>query len=1115
MAARKLRPMLDGSYGAKVRWAFSLLSRDLTNPGAGPASGRSIVAGTLRGSDEVAALREAGGLRLADAAESIAIARVRDTLYVTGSDEQGLMYALLEVSDQLRAGTGLDRITESSESPDTRFRGIFTFLHNADCERDWFYSTDHWERYFELLARSRYNSFQIVMGHQTAYLAPPFPFFVDVPEHPEVSVPGLSADERARNLAMLNTIAELAGARGLEFVLGVWEVIAWKPQTGHGTHTQRSMVDGLDWTNLEQYTYLATRRLLAECPGIRGIQVRVNPESGVPEDRQTAFFSKTIFRALKESDGGQFLDLRGWLAHPETIEAAKSAGIPMRLSMKYWAEHLGAPYQAAEQNPAYSYADFLRKPERCPVSYQVWALGSHRHFVWGDPRYVRTFCRSLTLGDAIGFEICPPLAQKGYGNEPGSWRVLAPEYEYYTWEWERYWLYHLLFGRLTYNRASSADVWMRELRKRFGELAPIVLETYATASRVVSYLIRFTMSDPNMYIWPEADTGGLLDFLIATPPSDPAVMKSFARAAGERMTGILTGGTGPAEASAYLREVGTRCGELVSRIREAIDSDADSDADSDGGVPARKELRSTLIDAEALGELALYHAEKILAGESLALSYAGGGSWPLEEASTRLSAATPHWHRLASVTDGVYTDRQVTGPIDSGHWKDKLVLVREDEERLSERLAIDRRYAGAIRAFDFGGVPDGVWSPSRIREMDRCYIERGFVGVDAHHRFGPAENGWTYGWSRDLPNRSATAPGARFCDWHTDSLFRDTMKPSRFERLTPFTDELYRDYVGGDGPATFRISLSAGRYELILAFCDRSVSPADHGPFSVRVEGVDVVKRLRVGVGERHEIREIVEVGRANLTVAFMCDDGADWFVSALVVRSLDPVIAHVPVWTVVRGEEVVFRASVACPDRIEQLAVHVRPARVCGERSAGGHDREPVTCAMGVVEAGRRYESRMDLSTIGGAGVDRYEYWFTARSATGRSGRLEGPPGTSGRFTLTMVEPGLPSPSIEHSPVATSEAGRPIRINAEVSSGSELRSVRLHYRYVNQYYEWRVVEMDGGGSSWQAEIPAGYVIPDWDVMYYLEATDCAGRASLAPAGDWTVTIPYWVTRVT
>ena len=81
--------------------------------------------------------------------------------------------------------------------------------------------------------------------------------------------------------------------------------------------------------------------------------------------------------------------------------------------------------------------------------WQAWALGSPRLLLWGDPDYVRRFVHSCRLGGAEGFEINPPLAQKGYGNEPGYWRIFKHRSdEYYTHEYERYWMFYLLFGRM-------------------------------------------------------------------------------------------------------------------------------------------------------------------------------------------------------------------------------------------------------------------------------------------------------------------------------------------------------------------------------------------------------------------------------------------------------------------------------------------------------------------------------------------------------------------------------------------------------------------------------------------------------------------------------------------
>ncbi len=97
---------------------------------------------------------------------------------ITGGDERGLMYGLLAAAEQLRAD---GRITAAKGAPSTAMRGIRYFIHNADLERDWYYSHEYWDEYLSMLARNRFNRFNLVFAHQTAYLAPPHPFWVDLP----------------------------------------------------------------------------------------------------------------------------------------------------------------------------------------------------------------------------------------------------------------------------------------------------------------------------------------------------------------------------------------------------------------------------------------------------------------------------------------------------------------------------------------------------------------------------------------------------------------------------------------------------------------------------------------------------------------------------------------------------------------------------------------------------------------------------------------------------------------------------------------------------------------------------------------------------------------------
>ena len=106
------------------------------------------------------------------------------------NDARGLMYGLLEAAEQIRRD---GHFTDHKESPRVAMRGIRVFIHNEDLERNWYYSRDYWNDFFATLARDRFNRFNLVFAHQTDYLAPPYPFWVDVPEFPAIRARKLSA----------------------------------------------------------------------------------------------------------------------------------------------------------------------------------------------------------------------------------------------------------------------------------------------------------------------------------------------------------------------------------------------------------------------------------------------------------------------------------------------------------------------------------------------------------------------------------------------------------------------------------------------------------------------------------------------------------------------------------------------------------------------------------------------------------------------------------------------------------------------------------------------------------------------------------------------------------
>jgi hypothetical protein len=104
--------------------------------------------------------------------------------------------------------------------------------------------------------------------------------------------------------------------------------------------------------------------------------------------------------------------------------------------------------------------------------------------------------------------------------------------------------------------------------------------------------------------------------------------------------------------------------------------------------------------------------------------------------------------------------------------------------------------------------------------------------------------------------------------------------------------------------------------------------------------------------------------------------------------------------------------------------------------------------------------------------------------------------------------------PVVIHQPVTTAPVGKPITIKAEVHAASGIKWVRLRYRSVNQYEDYRTLPMlptDDAG-DYQAVVPAEQVVPKWDFMYLLEVMDNGGHGRIFP--DLNQTAPYIVVRL-
>jgi hypothetical protein len=63
-------------------------------------------------------------------------------------------------------------------------------------EDEWFYDDGFWRYYLERLAQCRFNRFVLVTGYNTAFMSPPYPFFVEVPGYDGIRIIAVLSERR-------------------------------------------------------------------------------------------------------------------------------------------------------------------------------------------------------------------------------------------------------------------------------------------------------------------------------------------------------------------------------------------------------------------------------------------------------------------------------------------------------------------------------------------------------------------------------------------------------------------------------------------------------------------------------------------------------------------------------------------------------------------------------------------------------------------------------------------------------------------------------------------------------------------------------------------------------
>ncbi|WP_276249079.1 MULTISPECIES: hypothetical protein [unclassified Haladaptatus] len=644
----------------------------------------------------------------------------REALVVAGSDDRGLMYALLELADRVEAEgpDALGQVEDTVETPDNEVRGIDRFIMGP-VQDTWLYDEDFWHYYIQRLARNRFNRFVLIAGYDSAFMSPPYPFFVDVPGFPEVTVPDDKVSiSREEHREVLRMIGRLCKEYGLDFFFGIWQQRPdWKEDQGE-------LVEGLsrDPDELTEYCATGLERLLVAIPELDGLQLRVNFEAGVggssydsgsgigPATTTAEEFWREIINAVERASAERAdplkFDIRAKGLTDEMIRWALETGLDLTVPTKYWCESTGLPHHNTQmrqeellqlddlnRSRRYGHSDLLRKPRYYDVLYRLWVVGTNRIFVWGDPDYARRFAHSTQFGGATGFEVTAPLSLKGghFHLQDENWPLFEdPELQSGDWEDERYWAWYLMFGRLGYSTETDSAVWERAFARRFGEAADAIQKGYRSASKILPLLTAAHLTEhPALMNWAELDTGGALfaehnvnpyfgarEYYDGTyqdvEPSDPGLFYGINEYVRDALADDQDHKYTPIQLQRWYRR-------LAAETRDAVEA-----AEKTGQTGA--EYQATKLDLLMLADLAEYHAEKTAAALALAFYHESEDAAYLPASRDRMVRAITAWESLAGRGEGTYHDDLVFGMgptrADDGQWVDRLPELEADLDAL-------------------------------------------------------------------------------------------------------------------------------------------------------------------------------------------------------------------------------------------------------------------------------------------------------------------------------------------------------------------------------------------------------------------------------------------------
>lgn len=661
------------------------------------AHGKTIIlTGLSKGKGAASEILKTGNHSVPEAVEALTIWKTtvqnKTAWVISGFDDRGLMYGLLDVANRIGWSTSntmpFSRVKEITEKADVKERGIVIYTMNRAYWESRLFNEDYWAGYLDMMANDRLNMLEVGFGFENGgYLAPAYPYFFNVDAYPDIRMGKITPQQQKKNLDAFNRLIQMCHDRGIGFRVGFWDHIYRAGTQGNRDFPENpeSQTQGVTAENMIPYTQLALAKFIDLVPNLDGILFRAHNESGLKKGEQLSFW-KGVFDMLSKKAPNIVIDLHAKEVSDSIVHEGQKRGLTIRMSTKYWMEQMGMPFHPTHTNRItddsyrrHGYADMLNYEETYQVYYRIWG-GTTRLLLWGDPDYAKRFAASTLIHNGAGFGVNEPLTTKMHKrpHDEKPFSLLNPEYQYYKYEFERYWHFYQVFGRTGYNPETPSEVWGEEFIQRFGAITgPVVEKALHKASWILPRIVAscFPMSGfPIAGGWAEKQHFGDIQEYARITPSDIQQFASFDEEAKLLIENGETAKILPSRNSVWFKQTSDQINKLVAQAEKAV------------GNSNNKEYVSTVTDLKILSNLALYHSRRIPAAVSYCLYLRTNDVSALDAAIKYEKDAIEAWKQIVVSAGKVYADTLMMGRKTAltGSWKQELGLMETGFSKLEQ-----------------------------------------------------------------------------------------------------------------------------------------------------------------------------------------------------------------------------------------------------------------------------------------------------------------------------------------------------------------------------------------------------------------------------------------------